>query len=89
MRSTTTSAVRIHITVRHPNLIVSDNGTAFVSQEFKMFCASNGISHITSPAYHPASNGQAESYVKVVKKGIKSSLMSSSNNHEEHYRLLK
>ena len=37
--------------------VVTDNGTCFVSTEF---VASNGIRHITSAPYHPASNGLAE-----------------------------
>lgn len=61
----------------------------FLSEEFKQFCVSNGISHVTSPAYHPASNGQAESYVKVVKKGIKSCLMMSTNSNQNNKDLLK
>lgn len=72
-----------------PVTLVSDNGTAFCSQEFKSFCDLNGISHVTSPPYHPASNGQAESYVKVVKKGIRSSLLCSNNGKQTKNRLLK
>ncbi|XP_026316320.1 uncharacterized protein K02A2.6-like [Hyposmocoma kahamanoa] len=72
-----------------PNTIVSDNGTAFCSKEFRHFCSLNGISHVTSPAYHPASNGQAESYVKIVKKGIKSSLLASKSVRESKIKLLK
>lgn len=58
--------------------ICSDNGASFVSHEFKQFCARNNIMHLTSPAYNPASNGQAESYVKIIKKAIKSFLLSGS-----------
>ena len=72
-----------------PNTVVSDNGTAFTSQEFKLFCNLNGINHLTSPAYHPASNGQAESYVKVVKKGIKSCMLSGHNPRKCKLKLLK
>ncbi|CAK1585814.1 unnamed protein product [Parnassius mnemosyne] len=72
-----------------PETIVTDNGTSFCSREFLDFCHLNGITHITSPAYHPASNGQAESYVKVIKRGIKSSLLSSNNVRECNLNLLK
>ena len=37
-----------------PEQIVSDNGAQFVSEEFQAFIRSNGISHITSAPYHPA-----------------------------------
>lgn len=69
--------------------IVTDNGTSFCSQEFSNFCSLNGISHMTSPPYHPASNGQAESYVKIVKRGIKSSLQTSSNLKQSKLKLYK
>lgn len=72
-----------------PKTIVSDNGTAFCSQQFLNFCTSNGMTHLTTPAYHPASNGQAESSVKIVKKGIKSSLLASRTAKECKLRLLK
>lgn len=55
-----------------PHTIVCDNGAAFTSSEFKHFCLLNGINHLTSPAYNLTSNGQAERFVKIVKKGIKS-----------------
>ncbi|XP_061711484.1 uncharacterized protein K02A2.6-like [Cydia pomonella] len=69
--------------------LVSDNATCFLSDEFRAFCAANGISHITSPAYHAASNGQAESYVKVAKKGIRSCLMFSTNQRKVDENLCK
>lgn len=72
-----------------PHTLVSDNGTAFVSSEFQNFCNLNGITQVTSPAYHAASNGQAESCVKVVKKGIKSCLLSSRNQKETQNKLFK
>lgn len=45
-------------------------GTQFVSSYFEEFCSLNNIKHLTSPAYHPQSNGQAESFVGHVKRNI-------------------
>ena len=53
-----------------PAVLVSDRGTAFTSAEFKQFMRSNKILHKFSPPLHPASNGQAEALVKVVKAGV-------------------
>ncbi|XP_063358759.1 uncharacterized protein K02A2.6-like [Cydia amplana] len=72
-----------------PAVIVSDNGASFCSHEFTAFCNLNGIQHMTSPAYHPASNGQAESMVKVIKKGIKSSLLTGRNVRDSKVKLLQ
>lgn len=54
-----------------PNVIVSDNDAKIRSTEFHQFCNNNGIKHLTSPVYHPASNGQAENSVKTCKKMLK------------------
>ena len=63
-----------------PETIVTNNGTGFVSQEFKAFLRKNGIKHIiTSAPYHPASNGLAERAVQVVKRGLKKVTAGSVN----------
>ena len=53
-----------------PDTLISDNATCFVSAEFEQFQTLNGIRHVTSSPYHPASNGQAERAVQTVKKGV-------------------
>lgn len=92
MSCCTSTAVidKLHELISHFGLmetIVSDNGTAFVSSEFKSFCKENGITHVTTPTYSPSSNGQAEIYVKIIKKGIKSIMASSSTKKDMQFKL--
>ncbi|XP_021364454.1 uncharacterized protein K02A2.6-like [Mizuhopecten yessoensis] len=54
-----------------PEMIVSDNGSCFTSQEFDNFMKENGIRHVRSAPYHPASNGLAERAVQILKDGLK------------------
>ena len=54
-----------------PEMVVTDNGTCFVSAEFEQFLPSNGVKRTTSAPYHPASNGLAERAVQMVKTGLK------------------
>ena len=53
-----------------PEMIVSDNGSAFTSAEFQTFVKRNGIRHVRSAPYHPSSNGQAERVVQTFKEAI-------------------
>ena len=48
-----------------------DNGLAFSSQEFAALIKANGIRHVTSVPYHPASNVLAERAVQTFKCAMK------------------
>ena len=54
-----------------PQKIVTDNGPSFTSEEFRKFVQSNGIKHVTSAPYHPATNGLAERAVQTMKQGLR------------------
>ena len=56
-----------------PEIIVSDNGSAFTSSEFEMFTKQNGIRHLKTAPHHPSTNGLAERAVQVFKRGMKKS----------------
>ena len=62
-----------------PEMIVSDNGPQFTAQEFKDFCAQNGILHRTTAVYKPSSNGQAERCVRILKDALKQAKRTGQN----------
>ena len=75
MTSTTSKAVvniMKAIFVRHgtPMEVVSDNGPQFSSQEFHDFSKHWDFEHTTSSPHYPASNGQTENAVKIMKNMI-------------------
>ncbi|KAK9889146.1 hypothetical protein WA026_004416 [Henosepilachna vigintioctopunctata] len=57
-----------------PRQVVTDNGATFTSTEFQQFLSKNNIKHITSPPFHPSSNGAAENSVKTVKNALKNAI---------------
>ena len=62
-----------------PEVLVTDNGTAFTSSEFEDFMKRNGIRHVKSAPYHPATNGQAERAVQTFKENMKKQSKDSLN----------
>nr|XP_023023898.1 uncharacterized protein K02A2.6-like [Leptinotarsa decemlineata] len=62
-----------------PDTVVTDNGPSVVSKEMETFFQRNGIQHLTSPPYNPASNGAAENMVRTFKNKLKTALADPSN----------
>ena len=54
-----------------PEILVTDNGPSFSSSEFTDFVKANGIQHIKTVPYHPASNSLAERVVQTFKACMK------------------
>ena len=55
----------------NPTSVVTDNASIFISAEMKKFWQNNGIRHITSSPYHPATNGLAEHAIQTFKAAFK------------------
>nr|VZH94510.1 unnamed protein product [Spirometra erinaceieuropaei] len=53
-----------------PEVLVSDNGSQFISSTFEDFCRQHDIQHLRFPPYHPQSNGQAEHFVDTFKRAL-------------------
>lgn len=54
-----------------PDVVMSDNGPEFASQEFTEFASSYGFTHVTSSPKHPQSNGEAERAGRTIKELLK------------------
>ena len=69
------SAIRVlrNLFVTHgiPEVIASDNGTGFTSDDFQKFCRINAINHSLIAPFHPSSNGRAEQTVRSTKTTLK------------------
>ena len=61
------------------DILVTDNGSSYVSKEFTTFLEDCSIRHITSSPMYPQSNGFAESMVKVMKNLITKSVESNED----------
>ncbi|XP_058041724.1 uncharacterized protein K02A2.6-like [Ahaetulla prasina] len=75
MRSTTAEAVISvlrHLFVTHglPDTLVSDNGPQFTATQFEGYLAEEGIRHVLSASFHPATNRLAERFVWSAKEAL-------------------
>ena len=93
MKSTTTEATIRVLRTKFtewglPQVLVSDNGPQFISDEFKKFLKSNCIEHIKSSVRHPSSNGEAERFVRTFKNAMKATKSSKGDIHQKLARFL-
>ena len=49
-----------------PNILLTDNGTQFVSKFFQTFCKILGVKQVFTSAYRPSTNGQTERFNRTV-----------------------
>lgn len=71
-----------------PSIVVTDNGTNFVSREFQDFLQSNGIVHKRTAPAHPSTNGQAERTVQSFKVALRAAMNDSGDLHLKLQRFL-
>jgi hypothetical protein len=57
-----------------PSLITSDRGTQFTSAVWEALCNKLGVTHTTTTAYHPQSNGLVERAHRQLKEALRSRL---------------
>lgn len=65
--------------------IISDNGTQFVSKEFKQFVTQIGMTHTTTSPYYPQSNGKLERSNKTIKEFLRTQYMV---DFDDGYRII-
>lgn len=53
-----------------PSRVISDRGTAFTSQAFRMFCNTYGIKHVLNAVATPRANAQCERYNKTIVQAL-------------------
>ena len=47
--------------------IISDNGSAFIAKDFKIFVREAGMTHVRTSAFYPQSNGKVERWHRTIK----------------------
>lgn len=67
-----------------PEVLVSDNGPQFISEEFAAFLSVNGVRHVKTPPYHAASNGAAERLVQTTKQALSKHVLQDKASHHKH-----
>lgn len=65
-----------------PRMLCSDNGPPFQSHEFQQFAVEEGFKHHKVTPLHPRSNGEAESFMKVLNKTEQIIHLQKQTEHE-------
>ena len=63
-----------------PRVIISDGGSHFVGKELTNYLEKMRIEHRVSTAYHPQTNGQAETSNKQLKEILKKTVIKEGKN---------
>ena len=58
-----------------------DNGSQFISTEFKTFMQENGVKNIRCAPYHPSPNGAAERFIQLFEQAMKACEKYQSTPH--------
>ena len=67
-----------------PELIVTDSGSEFTSNEFQNFCTENKIKHHICAPYHKESNGLVERANLQIELGLRCSIIEQGNSWSKH-----
>ena len=71
-----------------PDVLKSENGPPFQSNEFKQFMKENGIKYQRTTPLWPQANSEAENFMKPMEKAIYAAHLEKKNWRKELYRFL-
>ena len=72
-----------------PEILKSDNGPPFNSEEFKNFATLLGFEHRKITPYWPRANGEAERFMKTIEKAIRAVTVEGRNWKQAMYTFLR
>ena len=72
-----------------PKIVKSDNGSPFQSAEFANYALLSGFKHRRVTPLWPEANGDAERFVKTIKKAIRAAKVERKDWHLEMYTFLR
>jgi transposase InsO family protein len=66
-----------------PLLLLTNNGTQFISKFFQTVCQLLGVKQLFNTAYHPSKNGQVEHFNQTVLKSVTHFVSEHQNDSDE------